>query len=68
MRTKFVALFLALPVIAMVSCSRVQEPWDNTGYFKQERARAVTQERELQERLLHGQMDREPGKQQANRT
>lgn len=68
MHTKLVALFLAIPVITMVSCSRVQEPWDNTSYFKQERARSVAQERELQERLLHGQIDREPGIQQANRT
>lgn len=69
MRTKLAGVFFAA-VTAMIlgGCSRVQEPWDSTGYFKEERARSAAQEKALRERALHGEVDREPGIQQVNRT
>jgi hypothetical protein len=69
MRTKFVGLLLAtMTAMTLAGCSQVQEPWDNTGYFEQERVRSVEQQKALQERAIHGETDREMGRQQLNRT
>lgn len=69
MRTKLVGLlFAAVAAMILVGCSRIQEPWDSTDYFKQDRARSEAQEKELRERAMRGETDREPGIQQLNRT
>jgi hypothetical protein len=69
MHTKFVGLLLAtMTAMTLAGCSQVQEPWDNTDYFKQERVRSVEQQKALQERAMQGGTDREMGIQQLNRT
>lgn len=67
---KLISLSLAALVAMILSgCTQqVHEPWDSTGYFKQERVRSMEQQKVLQERAKHGETDREPGIQQINRT
>lgn len=69
MRIKHVSLLLAI-MAAMIAagCSRIEEPWDGTDYFAQERTRSVEQQKALQERAMQGGTDREMGIQQLNRT
>ncbi len=57
-KTIFVMLLAAMTAMAAGGCTRVSEPWDNTGYFKKERTRAADQQKELRERALEGQTDR----------
>lgn len=68
MRIKLVSLLLAI-MAAMIAagCDRVEEPWDTSDYFAQERTRSVEQQKALQERAMLGETDRETGIQQLNR-
>lgn len=69
MHRSVIGLFLtAIAVVVVAGCSPVQDPWDNTGHFKQERTRSVELGKTLRERALHGQIDRRTGVQQVNRT
>ena len=69
MRTKGVVLLLITAVaMSLAGCKMVQEPWDSSDHFKQERTRSATQEKLLRERALQGETDRHMGIQQVNRT
>lgn len=69
MRTILVSLILAVvAVMTLAGCSRVQEPWDTTGFFKNDRAVPAELNRTLRERAEQGQTDRHTGIQQMNRT
>jgi hypothetical protein len=49
-------LRVAMLVIGLVfvsGCAKVSEPWDKTGYFKEERSRSAEQQERLQHRLAH---------------
>ena len=39
---------------ALAACARVHDPWDNTGRFKQDRARSADLAKALRERALQG--------------
>ena len=69
MRIGFVSLLLVAAATTITAgCARIDEPWDSTDHFKQERTRSMEQQKALQERAIHGETDRETGVQQLNRT
>jgi len=69
MRTRTVVLLLfAVLAASLAGCARVQEPWDNNGYFKHARERNPALEKQLRERALKDETDRHMGIQQTNRT
>jgi hypothetical protein len=69
MRTLLVSLILTVATaMALAGCSPVQEPWDSTGHFKNDRAVPAELNKALRERAEHGQTDRHMGIQQMNRT
>ncbi len=43
---------VVLAIVAGITagCHRVSEPWDSTGYFKQDRERAAAREAQLRQR------------------
>jgi hypothetical protein len=49
----FSLIILALGVVFVSGCAKVSEPWDKTGYFKEERSRSAEQQERLQHRLAH---------------
>lgn len=53
------AVVVAASVVALSGCARGGEPWDNTGYFEQERARSEALQKQLRHRVLHSQIDPE---------
>lgn len=61
-------LLAAMAAMITAGCAPIDEPWDSTDYFKQERTRSTEQQRALQERAMQGETDRETGVQQLNRT
>jgi hypothetical protein len=46
---------LVLGLVLFAGCSKVSEPWDTGDYFKQERTRALEQQRALKHRLAYAQ-------------
>lgn len=69
MRIRLVSLLLAaVAAMILAGCTPIDEPWDSTDQFKQERTRSVEQQRALQERAMQGETERETGVQQLNRT
>jgi hypothetical protein len=46
-----VLLFL-LAAGGLAGCSRISEPWDQTGFFKQDRERSPALAKELRQRVL----------------
>jgi len=46
-------LVLVLGLTFAAGCQRINEPWDNTGYFKQYRTRSEAQQDALRDRLAH---------------
>lgn len=53
-------VLLAALLGAAAGCSRIHEPWDQTGYFKQERERTPALDNELRQRARE-QSDRTLG-------
>lgn len=53
------AAIVAGAVVALEGCTPVGEPWDNTGYFEQERSRPAAQQEQLRDRVMHSQIDAE---------
>ncbi|MFQ5755898.1 MAG: hypothetical protein ACE5H7_07345 [Acidiferrobacterales bacterium] len=49
------AVILLLGFSALTGCSKVNEPWDNSDYFKQERTRTLQQQSALKHRLAYAQ-------------
>ncbi len=49
----FSLIILALSVVSVNGCAKVSEPWDKTGYFKEERTRSAEQRQALQHRLAY---------------
>lgn len=46
-------------ILGLVGCEKIGEPWDNTGYFEEERTiRSAEQEKHLRDRVMHTQADR----------
>lgn len=45
-------LLLALAGGGLAGCSRISEPWDPTGYFKQDRERSPALTKALRQRAL----------------
>jgi hypothetical protein len=45
----------------LAGCDRIGEPWDEAGYFAEERVRSPEQHRRLRQRLLHTQSEMGPG-------
>lgn len=46
-------MVVVLGFILVSGCAKVSEPWDNTGYFKEERARSEEQQQALQHRVAY---------------
>ncbi len=44
---------VVLSFILVSGCAKVSEPWDNTDYFKEERARSEERRQALQHRLAY---------------
>jgi hypothetical protein len=58
MRVRIIgAVFAAVVVAGFSGCSPISEPWDNAGYFKEERASSEELQKQLRHRLLHAQID-----------
>lgn len=51
------AVLAAVVVVGLGGCSPVSEPWDSTGYFKEERASSEELQNQLRHRLRHSQID-----------
>lgn len=50
---------LAVSLLALAGCSRVQEPWvPSKSYLQNERDRTADEQQQLRERLLYNQTDR----------
>ena len=60
LRAILMAPLLAVTLGGFAGCSKVQEPWDKTGYFKQDRERSSALDSELRQRALD-QADRTYG-------
>jgi hypothetical protein len=45
-------LLLGLAAGSLTACHPVSEPWDSTGFFKQDRQRSPALAKELRERVL----------------
>lgn len=52
-RLVFKTAMLTLGFVFMGGCAKLSEPWDNTGYFKEERTRSAAQQQALQHRLAY---------------
>ena len=53
MNSRLILTALVLGLVLVSGCAKVNEPWDNTGYFKDERARSAAQQQALQHRLAY---------------
>lgn len=53
------AAIVAGTLVALGGCTPVGEPWDNTGYFEQERSRSAEQQKQLRDRVMHSRIDAE---------
>lgn len=51
------AAIAAATVVVLGGCTPGGEPWDNTGYFEQERSRSAEQQKQLRDRVMHSQID-----------
>lgn len=56
-RVLILAAILAGTVVVLGGCTPIGEPWDNTGYFEQERSRSAEQQKQLRDRMMHSQID-----------
>ncbi len=57
-------LYFVLALVAtwfLSGCERIGEPWDQAGYFAQERQRSPEQHKRLRQRLIHTQSELGPG-------
>jgi hypothetical protein len=59
-RTALLASILGIVAGGFAGCSGVEEPWDKTGHFKQDRERSSALDSELRQRALE-QADRTYG-------
>ncbi len=50
-------VILLLASVFVGGCTKVSEPWDPTGYFKEERTVTPEQRKALQHRLASGRQD-----------
>lgn len=58
MSGQYMKMFLvAIAVVIVAGCAKTGESWDNAGYFKQERVRSEELQKQLQERVMHTQID-----------
>jgi len=55
MDSRLILTPLVLGLVIVGGCAKVSEPWDKTGYFKEERARSAEQQQALRHRLAYAE-------------